>query len=37
VEQETQKQGTSIESFKADLGKMADARELMDYAGARNN
>jgi 3-oxoacyl-[acyl-carrier protein] reductase len=35
VEQETRKHGTRIESFKADLGKMADARKLVDFARER--
>ena len=35
VEQETRKQGTRIESFKADVGKMADAKKLVDFAHER--
>lgn len=35
VEQETRKQGTRIESFKADLGKMEDARKLVEHAHER--
>jgi 3-oxoacyl-[acyl-carrier protein] reductase len=35
VEQETRKHGTRIESFKADLGKMADAKKLVDFAHER--
>jgi 3-oxoacyl-[acyl-carrier protein] reductase len=35
VEQETRRHGTRIESCKADLGKMADARKLIDFAQER--
>jgi len=35
VEQETRKHGTRIESFKADLGKMEDARKLVEHARER--
>jgi 3-oxoacyl-[acyl-carrier protein] reductase len=35
VEQEARKHGTRIESCKADLGKMAEARKLVDFARAR--
>jgi 3-oxoacyl-[acyl-carrier protein] reductase len=35
VEQETKKHGTRIESFKADVGKMADAKKLADFAHER--
>jgi 3-oxoacyl-[acyl-carrier protein] reductase len=35
VEQETRQHGTRIESCKADLGKMADARKLVDFAKER--
>ena len=35
LEQETRKHGTRIESFKADLGKMADAKKLVDFACER--
>src|SRR6202790_1534653 len=35
VEQEARKHGTRIESFKADLGRMADARKLVGFAEAR--
>jgi 3-oxoacyl-[acyl-carrier protein] reductase len=35
VEQEARKHGTRIESFKADLGKMADAKKLADFARER--
>lgn len=35
VEQEARKHGTRIESFKADLGKMADAQKLVDFACQR--
>jgi 3-oxoacyl-[acyl-carrier protein] reductase len=35
VEQEARKHGTRIESFKADLGRMADARRLVEFAEAR--
>ena len=35
VEQETRKHGTRIESFKADLGKMEDARKLVERARER--
>ena len=35
VEQETRKHGTRIESFKADLGKTADARKLVEHARER--
>jgi 3-oxoacyl-[acyl-carrier protein] reductase len=31
IEQETRKHGTRVESFKADLGKMADSRRLIDF------
>ena len=35
VEQEARKHGTRIESFKADLGKMADAKKLVEFAHER--
>ncbi len=35
VEQEARKHGTRIESCKADLGKMVDARKLVDFAHER--
>lgn len=35
VEQEARKHGTRIESLKADLGKMADAKKLIDHATER--
>jgi 3-oxoacyl-[acyl-carrier protein] reductase len=35
VEQEARKHGTRIESRKADLSRMADARKLVEYAAAR--
>jgi 3-oxoacyl-[acyl-carrier protein] reductase len=35
VEQEARKHGTRIESFKADLAKMAGATKLVDFAAAR--
>jgi len=35
VEQEARKHGTRIESHKADLGRMADARRLVEYAEGR--
>jgi len=35
IEQETRKQGTRIESFKADVGKMADAKKLVEFAHER--
>lgn len=35
VEQETRKHGTRIESFKANLGKMAEARKLVDFTRER--
>ena len=35
VEQEARKHGTRIESFKADLGRMADGRKLVEFAEAR--
>ncbi|MFY9752352.1 MAG: glucose 1-dehydrogenase [Candidatus Acidiferrales bacterium] len=35
VEQEARKHGTRIESFKADLGKMADAKKLSDFTRER--
>lgn len=35
VEQESRKQGTRIESMKADLGKMAEAKKLVDFARER--
>ena len=35
VEQEARKHGTRIESFKADLGKMADAKKLVAFAHQR--
>jgi 3-oxoacyl-[acyl-carrier protein] reductase len=35
VEQEARKHGTRIESLKADLGKMADAKKLVEFAHAR--
>lgn len=31
VEQETQKHGTRIESFKADLGRTVDTKKLADF------
>lgn len=35
VEQEARKHGTRVESIKADLGKMADAKKLIEYARER--
>jgi 3-oxoacyl-[acyl-carrier protein] reductase len=35
VEQEARKQGTRVESLKADLSKMADAKKLIDHATSR--
>jgi 3-oxoacyl-[acyl-carrier protein] reductase len=35
VEQEARKHGTRIESFKADLGKMPEAKKLVDFARER--
>ena len=35
VEQEARKHGTRIESCKADLGKMADAKKLIDFTRER--
>jgi 3-oxoacyl-[acyl-carrier protein] reductase len=35
VEQEARKHGTRIESLKADLGKMADAKALVDFTRER--
>jgi 3-oxoacyl-[acyl-carrier protein] reductase len=35
VEQESRKHGTRIESMKADLGKMAEAKKLVDFASER--
>ena len=35
VEQDTRKHGTRIESFKADVGKMADAKKLVDFSRER--
>jgi 3-oxoacyl-[acyl-carrier protein] reductase len=35
VEQEARKHGTRIESLKADLGKMADARRLVEFTRER--
>ena len=35
LEQETRKHGTRVESFKADLGKMTDAKKLVDFACER--
>ena len=35
VEQETRKHSTRVEAFKADLGKMADAKKLVDFARER--
>lgn len=35
VEQEARKHGTRIESMKADLGKMADAKKLVQYTRER--
>jgi 3-oxoacyl-[acyl-carrier protein] reductase len=35
VEQEARKHGTRIESFKADLGKVAEAKKLVDFARER--
>ncbi len=35
VEQETRKHSTRVESFKADLGKTADAKKLVDFARER--
>jgi 3-oxoacyl-[acyl-carrier protein] reductase len=35
VEQESRKHGTRIESMKADLGKMAEANKLVDFARER--
>ncbi len=35
IEQEARKHGTRIESYKADLGKMPDAKKLVDFAHQR--
>jgi len=35
VEQEARKQGTRVESFKADLGKLADAQKLVKFSCER--
>src|SRR6204780_1831940 len=35
VEQEARKHSTRVESFKADLGKMTDAKKLVDFARDR--
>lgn len=35
VQQEASKRGTRVESFKADLSKMADAKKLIDHAATR--
>jgi 3-oxoacyl-[acyl-carrier protein] reductase len=35
VEQETRKHSTRVEAFKADLGRMADAKKLVDFARER--
>src|SRR5580658_8319908 len=35
VAQEARKHGTRIESLKADLGKMADAKKLVDFTRER--
>jgi 3-oxoacyl-[acyl-carrier protein] reductase len=35
VEQEARKHGTRVESLKADLSKMADAKKLIDHATSR--
>jgi 3-oxoacyl-[acyl-carrier protein] reductase len=35
IEQEARKHGTRIESLKADLGRMSDARKLVEYAVVR--
>src|ERR1700735_4534991 len=35
VELEARKHSTRVESFKADLGKMADAKKLVDFARER--
>jgi 3-oxoacyl-[acyl-carrier protein] reductase len=35
LEQEARKQGTRIESLKADLGKMADAKKLVEFTKER--
>lgn len=35
VEQETKKHGTRVESIKADLGKMADAKKMVEFARER--
>ena len=35
VEQEAKKHATRVESFRADLGRMADARKLLEFAGER--
>lgn len=35
VEQEARKHGTRVESIKADLGRMADAKKLVQHAAAR--
>jgi 3-oxoacyl-[acyl-carrier protein] reductase len=35
IEQEAGKHGTRIESFKADLGKMADSKKLVDFTRER--
>ncbi len=35
IEQEARKHGTRVESVKADLGKMSDAKKLIDHATSR--
>ena len=35
IEQEARKHGTRVESFKADLGKMPDAKSLVEFARER--
>lgn len=35
LEQDARKHGTRVESFKADLGRMADAKKLVDFARDR--
>src|SRR5271169_6149742 len=35
VEQEARKHGTRVESLKADLSKMSDAKKLIDHATTR--
>lgn len=35
IEQESRKHGTRIESFKADLGKMSDAKRLIEFGRER--